>query len=425
MAPTLRKLPPSESLVTWLTNSSEQSSTTTPSGSPQPSSASSLQSPLPHAPSSSDHRRKTLKEATITKMPEVEEIADLYLHRPLAGYLVWLLVRLPFRITPTQITWTSLITGVIGSLFIYGGFSTGVNVPVPSFAQPFLSAYLPVLASALPNDLVPQFVHPVAVARDTLNFPPSLCFLVAALFVLMTCVIDCADGQYARATGTGSFIGRISDGVVDMLNIMALSLSFISGMALRYGTWGFVCAAASCMCMQQHALVYDKMKNAFVLHLRSEPELAVKTEDVLEMYKKAKSERRVYDTLILGFACYYVDTAYMNVIPSEDPEKRMAFRNANSLSMRMAAYLGIGTGNAIWYTSLALAAFIPSAPWLLIIMNCVVLVILNIAVRLRTKHTLPNHCQLNFWNQEAPPMRGFFLLAVGYYIYLRYMGYFD
>lgn len=56
---------------------------------------------------------------------EVEELADYYIHRPIANKLVALLLRLPFTFSPTIITIFSLVTGVIASCYLYAGFHGG------------------------------------------------------------------------------------------------------------------------------------------------------------------------------------------------------------------------------------------------------------------------------------------------------------
>jgi hypothetical protein len=99
-----------------------------------------------------------------------EELFDLLVHRPL-GYLVVKLIQ-PLPITPNQVTGLSVLASVVAASFIIT------------------------------------------------NNPANLA--VAAIFILLGNVLDCADGQLARMRGTGSRYGRIIDGWGDYLSSVIL-----------------------------------------------------------------------------------------------------------------------------------------------------------------------------------------------------------
>lgn len=115
------------------------------------------------------------------KLPEVEELLDLYFYRPL-GYL---LVKIIYRtsITPNQLTLASILVSIVAACFYAAG-------------------------------------SPVW----------------GALIFILHLVIDCSDGQLARLKKNGTRTGRIIDGAGDYLSTIAVFAGLGIGYAdHRYG----------------------------------------------------------------------------------------------------------------------------------------------------------------------------------------------
>src|SRR3954451_13281041 len=108
---------------------------------------------------------------------EIEELADFYVHRPLARIVGRALLRTP--ITPDQITILSGVTGVLAGVVL------------------FASANRPALR------------------------------LVAALLLFTTVVLDCTDGYVARMrqqiSRTGVILDGFTDAVVGFTVLLALT----------------------------------------------------------------------------------------------------------------------------------------------------------------------------------------------------------
>jgi len=96
----------------------------------------------------------------VSKPVEVEELVDLRIHRPLAARLIPLLVRTP--ITPNQVTLLSGFTGILAGVCL----ALGATRPV-------------------------------------------MC-LVSGALLFLSVVLDCCDGQLARARGISSTTGPSS-----------------------------------------------------------------------------------------------------------------------------------------------------------------------------------------------------------------------
>ena len=117
------------------------------------------------------------------KAPELEEILDLVLFRPVAFVLVKLIQ--PTRITPNHVTLFSFLPGLAAGWCFWQG---------------------------------------------TTDF-----FLAGSILLFFTNVLDCVDGMLARVRGTGSLVGYVLDGLVDYVTQIFLIIGVIHGMAVLTG----------------------------------------------------------------------------------------------------------------------------------------------------------------------------------------------
>jgi len=147
------------------------------------------------------------------KLPEVEEIFDLYFYRPLAFAFVKAIYGT--NITPNQLTVVSMMVGVMG------GVCFGLG-------------------------------HPEAVT-------------VVALLYGLSIVLDCSDGQLARLKKNGTRLGRILDGLIDYVVSLAVYLGIGIGLAPESGDlrlWWLLLGAAG-LSNLFHSAVLDYYRNRF------------------------------------------------------------------------------------------------------------------------------------------------------------------
>ncbi|MBM4373612.1 MAG: CDP-alcohol phosphatidyltransferase family protein [Deltaproteobacteria bacterium] len=241
------------------------------------------------------------------KPTDVEEPIDYHWHRPLAGLLVEVLRDTP--ITPNQVTIASGIASLVAGLMMglagwYGRW------------------------------------------------------LVAAggAMLLVSIVLDCADGQLARIRGTTSPVGRILDGLVDIVapvSVMHGLAFYLVRQGYTYGTvWPLGWLAA--LSLLWHAGVYDVHKNVY-LH-GSNPNFSiggatlVTIEDIrgYEAEYRARGER-FYAFLMKVFVKWTLPQ--LGVIePWLAPQRRIeseaereAFRTIFRPRMAAMTWLGFGT----------------------------------------------------------------------------------
>jgi len=152
------------------------------------------------------------------KPRDVEEPIDVWVHRPLAYVLAKLAY--PTPITPNQITAVSMLFGVFAGLAL------------------------------------------LSLSRFGL--------IMAGLCVFLSAVFDCADGQLARMRRTSSPLGRILDGMADLVVIVGAVRGSIWFLWNKYsGTWwvGVLVVLVSGLTAWTgsfHTSMYDHYKNVFL-----------------------------------------------------------------------------------------------------------------------------------------------------------------
>ncbi|HMV32299.1 MAG TPA: CDP-alcohol phosphatidyltransferase family protein, partial [Gemmatimonadales bacterium] len=246
------------------------------------------------------------------KPPEVEEWVDERIHRPLARRVVALLLHTP--ITPNQVT---LLSGIVG---VSGGVVTGFAVAWPAGR------------------------------------------LLGAALLFAAVVLDCCDGQLARARKISSTYGAILDGIADYAVGIALGVGAGFYMAATFGSpWYWLLALAGIASSAVQSALFDHTKSRYIARAgagyseREEDLGAVRAER-----DRAWRERRLRDALLLALYHNYstVQHAALQIAPAADPA---AYRAANAGRMRAWTLLGIGTHFALGYVLLAASYWWPAA----------------------------------------------------------------
>jgi len=154
---------------------------------------------------------------TSLKSYEVEEIIDLIIFRPLSFLLVKLFY--PTSITPNQISLISMIFGILGGV-IYG-FGT----------HEFL--------------------------------------ISAAIFLFVSNVLDCADGQLARLKKNGTKIGRIIDGAIDYVTGLAVFIGIGFALSNQFSNplFGWVLAVTGGFARVIQNMYFDYYRNLYMDHV--------------------------------------------------------------------------------------------------------------------------------------------------------------
>lgn len=246
-----------------------------------------------------------VRDSIVLKSPDVEEPIDAYFHRRLAA-LVTAAVH-PTSLRPDHITWMSLFIGWAAS---------------------------------------------AVMAMTVFDVMEDYGFFVAAALLLASVVLDCADGQLARARGGGTRMGRILDGLVDSAVLVPFYVFMGIDILLRHGWPYFALAAVAGFGAWIQIMVYDRAKSVYLANTRPGAHAdGVETmEEVLAEYEEIKRsgtlfERFMMHTYINGqlkLSEKFSGSGALNLREVTE-ESAQAYRARFRPTMRLASILGLGT----------------------------------------------------------------------------------
>ncbi len=234
------------------------------------------------------------------KPREVEELVDEYFHRPIAARVVALLV--PTSITPNQVTIISGVFGLAaGAALAAGGLNPGWR-------------------------------------------------LGAGVLLFVSVILDCCDGQLARARKISSTTGAIVDGLTDyVVGIsVALGATYCVVVALA-DPWYWLLGLAGLVSITVQSALFDHTKTRYTARVGGG--YSEREDDVDRIARdraRAWHEGRYREAfLLLVYERYSrAQHAALRIPPVADPA---AYRAANAGRMRAWTFLGIGTHLALAY----------------------------------------------------------------------------
>lgn len=252
--------------------------------------------------------------ATI-KPVEVEELVDLFVHRPLAHLIAR--AAYPTAVTPDQLTMLSMVVGVAAGWCVGASITRG------------------------PGHLA-----------------------AGGLLLVASAVVDCADGQLARMRQSSSRYGRMLDGLVDAIVQASVIPPVLAHLwfehraqpreAILWLALGAVAAATGAL----HTTLYDHFKNVYLVHTQpASREGNDDPEDVDAQYAGLKSQGlRLLDAVrfslyrrylrqqraLLGRVDPSIPTRYRDM-PGYSPERAARYRLLHRGVMRAWSFFGVGT----------------------------------------------------------------------------------
>ncbi len=262
------------------------------------------------------------------KPRDVEEPIDYYWHRPLAGLLVQAIEHWP--VTPNQVTLAS------GFVSLLAGLVIGLGA--------WFGAWLAAIGGVL---------------------------------LLVSIVLDCADGQLARIRGIASPVGRILDGLIDAvapLSVMHGMAFFLVHAGFPYRlVWPIGWAAAASLIW--HAQIYDVQKNIY-LHC-SRPDFSLGGATLLTPEDMRAFEREFEEKGERGYAFLmrvfvrWTQPQMRAMAPWLDPVRcpkneaeRVLYRAMFRGPMAVLAWLGFGTHLFVLTLAAWIAPAEPRVIWL-------------------------------------------------------------
>jgi len=236
----------------------------------------------------------------VSKPLEAEEYADRFVHRPLAAWLVRALIRTP--VTPNEVTLLSGAVGVLSGAVL----AWGADRPA---------------------------------AR-----------LLGGVLLFVAVVLDCCDGQLARARGTFSTTGAVLDGLSDYAVGISFGLGATYVLAHDYGSaWFWLLGIAGMVSAGVQMALFDHAKTRYIA--RVSPDAADRDEDLGTVARNraaALAAGRRGEAFLLWIYDRYTraQNVTVHVGPAHD---HAAHRAANRHRMLAWTFLGSGTHNALAY----------------------------------------------------------------------------
>ena len=229
------------------------------------------------------------------KSYDVEEILDIYFYRPLSFLLVKLIYST--NITPNQISVFSMFFGIFAGVMF------------------------------------------------ALGTPWS--FSLAAVFLLVSNVLDCADGQLARLKKNGTGIGRIIDGFIDYVTGFSMFLGIGIGLSVYTGdylyVWVITLIAAASRIFQN--MYFDNYRNVYMVNVYNKGNNLHDEFDEFTRLKKIldRSKGRYADKFLVNIYIKYIS---VQSSASKDEKLNVApevYKSKNMMLLRAWSWIGSTT----------------------------------------------------------------------------------
>jgi phosphatidylglycerophosphate synthase len=233
------------------------------------------------------------------KMPEAEEFLDLIFYRPLAFVFVKAIYRLP--ITPNQVTVLSMISGFVAAWY----FSLGTSSSV----------------------------------------------MAGAIWYAVANVLDCSDGQLARLQQSGTFLGRVIDGVADYFSSTAIFIGLGLGLALSgHSLWWLVVLSGASSAL--HAVMFDRYQSEFISTVRTDAAKPGPGQEVeqftRELHRMREEGGRGVRIVFLKLHLHYLALQQPSAIGTARRELQPgSYRKKNHLMIRLWSVLGPTTNRTL------------------------------------------------------------------------------
>lgn len=265
---------------------------------------------------------------------DVEELLDIYINRKIAAPLVKLLLNTLF--TPNQVTLLSLFIGISATWLLIR------------------------------------------------NHPLSPLFFATGVYLAL--ILDCVDGQLARARDQASLSGRIMDGLVDYLNSIAYYIGMVvfslKNSDINHSTT-MVWVAAAALSMLAHAILHDYYRQDYIAFvIKNYPEKSDSPAEISKEYQDALRNKEFSKILTLRLYHFYLKAQHLFVPPTNESninkefDENFAFlyRSFNRRLIRLWSLIGMSSHLTSIFIASILAYYDPNAflycfVWFTVIMN--------------------------------------------------------
>jgi phosphatidylglycerophosphate synthase len=243
---------------------------------------------------------------------QVQEGLSLYWHRPPGRWIARLLVNTP--VTPVHVTYAAGLTGIIAGVLLIAGAT-----------------------------------HPAL-------------RVAGGLTLMLSCILDCADGELARARKKYSLIGTLLDGLTD--NVVGTAVFFGMGYDVVVYTgdpWFWILGVAAGLSAAAHVWVFDATKKQYLNCLGlAHPEEVQPVSSVITQQREAEREGRWFDAFLLRAFVFFRRTQSVGVASTRASDP-LRFWQDNKRRMMNWTYMASSIHFFALYVAAIVSPFWPPA----------------------------------------------------------------
>jgi len=252
---------------------------------------------------------------------DVEELLDIYINRKIAAPLVKLLLNT--SCTPNQVTLLSLVIGISAAWLLL------------------------------------------------INHHSSPLFFATGVYLAL--ILDCVDGQLARAREQASLSGRILDGIVDYLNSIAYFIGMV-GFSLKNSDVNnsstLVWSAAAALGMLAHAILHDYYRHNYITFvIKDYPEKNDSPAEIRKEYQDALRDKEFSKIITLRLYHFYLKVQHLFVPPTNESNIHKEFdenfaalyRSYNRRLIRLWSLIGMSSHLTGIFIASVIAYYDPNA----------------------------------------------------------------
>lgn len=226
---------------------------------------------------------------------DVEELLDIFFYRPMSFLFVKLIYST--NITPNQISIVSMLFGILtGVMFGFGTY---------------------------------QF------------------FVFGAIALLISNVLDCADGQLARLKKNGTGIGRIIDGFIDYITGLSIYVGIGIGLSIATGDYLYVWAITAIGGFSRvlQNMMFDNFRNRYLANVYDKGSNLDKEIEEYSRLKRIidKTKGRYVEKFLVNIYIKYASVQNKTAKDEKMNVSSEVYKNKNIMLLRAWSWIGSTT----------------------------------------------------------------------------------
>ncbi len=186
--------------------------------------------------------------------------------------------------------------------------------------------------------------------------------VAGGIALIVSCMLDCADGELARARKRYSLIGMMLDGLTDNIVGAAAFVAMAYNIVVYTGNdWMWLLGVVAGVSAGAHAWIYDAKKKQFRNCVGVvQPEEVQPISSLRAQQAEARAQGHRFEAFLLGAYIFFRQTQSLGVRAAAAPDP-VRFWNANRRRMRLWTLMGSSLHFFILYVSAIISPLWPAS----------------------------------------------------------------